>query len=246
MASLYNSDSDDDVLEAAVVAMLVDFNHGKADRSCWVRPWIARRSDLGAYKALMRELEAEDTKSFVNFLRMDRESFDQLLGRVSPMITKADTPMRDSIPPGEKLAITLRYLATGDSYKSLEFLYRVPKNTICNFVPQVCVAIYETLKKDFLKVPQSEEEWLQVAEGFEEKWQFPHCPKPLPGRCLDTPYVIVGDDAFPLKDNIMKPYPHRDLVMERKGSSSCGMAIDAFKVSCMPSSTWRTDQILIY
>ncbi|XP_046558325.1 uncharacterized protein LOC124267444 [Haliotis rubra] len=152
MASLYNSDSDDDVLEAAVVAMLVDFNHGKADRSCWVRPWIARRSDLGAYKALMRELEAEDTKSFVNFLRMDRESFDQLLGRVSPMITKADTPMRDSIPPGEKLAITLRYLATGDSYKSLEFLYRVPKNTICNFVPQVCVAIYETLKKDFLKV----------------------------------------------------------------------------------------------
>lgn len=122
MASLYNSDSDDDVLEAAVVAMLVDFNHGKADRSCWVRPWIARRSDLGAYNALMRELEAEDTKSFVNFLRMDRESFDQLLDRVSPMITKADTPMRDSIPPGEKLAITLRYLATGRTMNNNNFM----------------------------------------------------------------------------------------------------------------------------
>ena len=33
-------------------------------------------------------------------------------------------------------------------------------------------------------------------------------PKPLPGRTLPIPFFIVADDAFPLKINIMKPYPN--------------------------------------
>ena len=36
-------------------------------------------------------------------------------------------------------------------------------------------------------------------------------PKPLPGCQVPVPYVIVADDAFPLKDNIMKPYNRRSL-----------------------------------
>ena len=30
--------------------------------------------------------------------------------------------------------------------------------------------------------------------------------KPLPGRTTDTPFVILGDDDFPLKSYVMKPY----------------------------------------
>ena len=30
------------------------------------------------------------------------------------------------------------------------------------------------------------------------------------------PYVIVGDDAFPLKSYLMKPYPHRQLLREQR------------------------------
>ncbi|KAK9882527.1 hypothetical protein WA026_021874 [Henosepilachna vigintioctopunctata] len=33
----------------------------------------------------------------------------------------------------------------------------------------------------------------------------------LPGTTEKVPYVIVGDDAFPLLTNLMKPYPERDL-----------------------------------
>lgn len=36
-------------------------------------------------------------------------------------------------------------------------------------------------------------------------------PSPLPGREMAVPYVIVADDAFPLKENIMKPYNRRAL-----------------------------------
>ena len=34
------------------------------------------------------------------------------------------------------------------------------------------------------------------------------------GRKL--PYVILGDDAFPLKTYLMKPYPHQHLYREKK------------------------------
>jgi hypothetical protein len=40
-----------------------------------------------------------------------------------------------------------------------------------------------------------------------------HLPPPdiLPGRTMKVPFVTVADDAFPLRDNIMKPYPFREI-----------------------------------
>lgn len=41
---------------------------------------------------------------------------------------------------------------------------------------------------------------------IEEKKLAIPASSPLPGRCYNTPYVIVADEAFPLKENIMKPF----------------------------------------
>jgi hypothetical protein len=41
-------------------------------------------------------------------------------------------------------------------------------------------------------------------------------PCPLPGRNEDFPYVIVADDAFPLRANLMKPFPHRHLNAQQR------------------------------
>lgn len=32
-------------------------------------------------------------------------------------------------------------------------------------------------------------------------------PKPLPGQTSPTPYVFIGDEAFPLMTNLMRPFP---------------------------------------
>lgn len=45
--------------------------------------------------------------------------------------------MREALSTKLKMQITLLYLATGDSYGSLEVLYRVPKCTIGILVPEV-------------------------------------------------------------------------------------------------------------
>lgn len=111
-------------------------------RKVWVRDWIRRRHDLGCYSQLLRELENEVPHLYKNFLRMNIGDFNNLLEMVSPLIQKTDTNMRKAISPGERLALTLRFLATGDSFMSLQYLFRIPQSTISTIVPEVCDAIY--------------------------------------------------------------------------------------------------------
>ena len=54
------------------VAKVAELNRLRAQRRrrrrrWWVRPWIARRMELGIYDRLLIELRNEDTESFTNF-----------------------------------------------------------------------------------------------------------------------------------------------------------------------------------
>ena len=70
------------------------------------------------------------------------------------------------------MAIALRYVATGESYTSLEFRFRVSNQLISSIVIEVMSAIYEVFKDEFMKCPSTPEEWKEVAKGFLEKWCF--------------------------------------------------------------------------
>ncbi|XP_046409143.1 putative nuclease HARBI1 [Ischnura elegans] len=151
-------------------------------RRLWSREWLSRRYAAGSMSLLYRELETEDPESFTNFLRMDNNNFRELLELVSPLISKRDTILRECISAKHRLAVTLRFLATGESYKSLQYSTRIAHNTISLFVPQVCRAIYEVLKENFLKMPRSVDEWEEIAREFQEKWNFPNCIGALDGK----------------------------------------------------------------
>ncbi len=84
----------------------------------------------GHYHRLMYELRCEDPASYFNFLRVPTDMFDELLGRLDPLIAKQDTPYRKALEPGLKLAMTMRHLASGDRYASLKFDFRYPHNTM--------------------------------------------------------------------------------------------------------------------
>lgn len=60
--------------------------------------------------------------------------------------------MRKCIPPIQRLSLTLRYLATGESYRSLSFTTRVPACTLSRIIPETVRVIYELLKDEYLKV----------------------------------------------------------------------------------------------
>ena len=78
----------------------------------WVRGWIARRQEMGAFQRIVRELATEDPSLFMEYLRMDKDQFNHLVSLVSPLIKKEDTCMKEAISPAEKVALTLRFLVT--------------------------------------------------------------------------------------------------------------------------------------
>ena len=88
----------------------------------WVRPWLLQREGRGGYHKIMAKLYATDIPGFSNFMRMT-------------------TNYRAPISVGEKLALTIRYLATVESYTSLSCQFRVGRSTISKFLPEVCRAI---------------------------------------------------------------------------------------------------------
>ncbi|KAF3844209.1 hypothetical protein F7725_013550 [Dissostichus mawsoni] len=105
-------------------------------RRCWVHPILRKRLQRGEYHVLVQELRLDD-HLFQQYFRMSKDVFDELLGKVGPLITKVDTCMRLSIGPAERLAICLRYLATGDSYRTIAFSYRVGHATVAVIVKEV-------------------------------------------------------------------------------------------------------------
>ena len=46
-------------------------------------------------------------------------------------------------------------------------------------------------------------------------------PEPLPGRSVRTPYVFIGDDAFTLQPNFMKPFSRKNLDLLTKICNHC-------------------------
>ena len=88
-------------------------NKQRKKRKCWVRPWIGRRNALGTYNTLLQELHIEDPQQLRSFLRMTAKDLEEILRLTGPIISKRDTNMRQAISAKERLAVTLRFLATG-------------------------------------------------------------------------------------------------------------------------------------
>ena len=263
----------------------------KTQRKMWVRGIFAQRQERGEYHTLLQEMRLTDNQSHFRYLRMSKQRFDRLLALVGPLISRRAyfSEVRACITPAERLALTVRYLATGNSQVSLSFSFRIGKSTVCGIVRETCEAIWKALQREYVKAPSSEEEWKGVSTQFERKWNFPHCVGAIDGKhvvvqapanagstfynykgshsivlmavcdahyrfilvdvgdagrhsdggvlsnshfgqaledetlCLpsdsalpgtsapDLPYVFVGDEAFPLRTNMLRPYPGKNL-----------------------------------
>ena len=90
-------------------------------KSVWVRPWLLKRRRYGLYEKLMNHLREGAVRSFKNFVRIEPGTFNQMVADLTPRLKKTTTNCRKPLSVGLNLAITLRYLATGDSYKSLAY-----------------------------------------------------------------------------------------------------------------------------
>ncbi|KAF9411106.1 hypothetical protein HW555_009968, partial [Spodoptera exigua] len=112
-------------------------------RRWWKTNLYKRRSSL------LVELKSQHISGqYKNFTRMSPTDFEYLLTIIAPKISRQDTIMRSAISPQDRLALTLRFLATGDSFTSLQYTFRISKQSMSCIVPEVCEAIIKALKEN--------------------------------------------------------------------------------------------------
>ena len=91
--------------------------------------------------------------------------------------------MRDPIFPGDRLAVTLRYLVTGDAQCTGAASYRISPSAVSRIITETCDAIWTSLKRmHYLDCPSNVSEWKSVAQEFESKLNFPHAVGALDGK----------------------------------------------------------------
>lgn len=83
---------------------------------------------------------------FQNCTRISSEDFELLINLIGPKIAIQDTNMRSVISVKVRLAATFRFLATGEYFTSIQYLFNASKQIILRIIPEVCVALIEVLK----------------------------------------------------------------------------------------------------
>ncbi|XP_068224325.1 putative nuclease HARBI1 [Palaemon carinicauda] len=131
---------------------------------------------------ILRELKHGHEADFINYMRMDPNTFYKILSKVEPYIMKEDTNMRQSISTEARLHATLLFLSTGCSYRSLQYSTRISKLSLSAIIPETCKQIYEVLREDYLKTPSTPEEWKNVSNDFWRMWNFPNCLGAIDGK----------------------------------------------------------------
>ena len=155
----------------------------------WVRPWLLQREERGVYHNIMADLYATNIQGFTNYMWMTPEFFEMIKTRLEPHLARQVTNYRAPISVGEKLALTIRYLATEESYTSLSCQFRVGRSNISKFLPEVCRAIQDEFTREYLKCPTTPDEWKELEREFKIRWNVPHVPHAL--GALDGKHVAL-------------------------------------------------------
>ncbi|KAG5865334.1 hypothetical protein JTB14_007449 [Gonioctena quinquepunctata] len=153
------SDEDAMVAAAAAAMILVEVaasQHQRRPRRFWIRPSLIHGRSKYNTTQFMKDLlldEVDDLKleyrcdaGFRIFFRMKSSEFENILRMIAPIISKRDTTYRKAITARERFAVTMRFLATGDSYTSLSYMFEISKQIISSIIHDVYDAICSVLE----------------------------------------------------------------------------------------------------
>ena len=172
----------EDIATVFVLNELLDSDDEKPKRGK-TRKWIKRPKERGFFTNIIQELVLEDRNGFREMFRMDVRDFEFILRKIGDLISPKERPGGTlPIEADERLALTLRYLATGETLSSLIFQYRISLNAISYIVKGCCNAMVERLTFDFVKVPSTKAQWLEISKKFEERWDYPHALGAVDGK----------------------------------------------------------------
>ncbi|XP_062556918.1 putative nuclease HARBI1 [Armigeres subalbatus] len=124
---------------------------------------------------------ARGEKFFVENFHMSKKNFEHLFSLIEKdLVPKRNTRPKDAITAKLKLALVIEYLASGDLQRHLASCYRVSKQHMGAIVDSVCNAICHALCPTMKEL--NAENFLNVANGFNKRWNFPNCIGAIDGK----------------------------------------------------------------
>ena len=107
-------------------------------------------------------------------MRISRETFEFILQTITPFIQKQPTQLNPYPTTAHRqLGLTLYRLAHGVSYSTIGDLFGVSISLAGETFNKVCRILCETMYDDYVKMPDSEEEWKAELIGLIENYEFP-------------------------------------------------------------------------
>ncbi|CAH2003195.1 unnamed protein product [Acanthoscelides obtectus] len=139
------------------------------------------RITYGEYHHLFPSLKKDD-KRFFQYMRMSQDTFNYILEKVGNRLTKNWCNLhKQPILPEERLVITLRYLATGSSFKQIGFSFRLGASTVGQIVQETVCIIWDVLQPIHMPTPKKQD-FQRISEEFNNIWNFPHCIGAIDGK----------------------------------------------------------------
>ena len=118
-------------------------------------------------------------------LRVSRETFDYLCGKLRVQIERKNTNKHSAISVEQCLAIYLWFLASGVEYRTVAHLFGISRASVCTIVHDVCKAIVKLLipRYMYIQLPKNERKLTGIFAGFKELWGFP-CSSAIDGSYI--------------------------------------------------------------
>ena len=111
---------------------------------------------------------------FVEKMRITRATFNNLLNILWDELVLTPTNLKpEPTTPDRQLALTLYRLAHGVTYTVLEDVFGTSKESGCMFFNKVIRLIVAYIYDEYVKLPETDDEWEAEVRGFIENYGFP-------------------------------------------------------------------------
>ncbi|XP_065200002.1 uncharacterized protein LOC135843983 [Planococcus citri] len=175
-----DSEYEDDLEDFALLLLIRSRMRRRKNRNIWTHAVRTEkhRKQCGVYHTLLPKLTDEQ---FKHYLRTTRTEFEEIHDYIKDDLKKQDTRFRLAISSKHRLAICLRFLASGETFRSLSFHFRLGESTVSIIVKEVCDAIWHRMANEYLPI-LSVKDWEDKAAEFKMRWRFPNCLSSIDGK----------------------------------------------------------------